>query len=742
MFDNFTFTFRTILIVLFISAAVCGEALSQTVIHVDNENPSASDDNPGTSNLPIKTIAGAANLADQINKSNTPVTVLVHPGTYRESVILPFISDHSNTPAEIVLEADSAGSVIVSGSDVWTGWTKKAGTDIYTHNWTYNWGAVPNPWPSETLEKIVRRREMIFIDGNLLKQVLSIEELEEKSFYVSEDENKVYVWPPADVNINDSTVEVAVRSGLLIVNNRENVTIRGFIFQHDNTGVDGNAVEINNSSNILIEGCSFIWNNWGGLRFNGSTDITARRNIANHNGGRGIEAWRIKNLLFEENTTSFNNWRGVRGNFTGFAVAGMKHLRIHDAVYRKHISLGNMTRGFWCDFDCENVVIEDSILADNLKDGIFIEANQGPFTIRNTAICNNKNGPGVLAANAENVELEGNVLYGNGDTQIALRGVTSSRAVSNWETGEEMHLRSKNWTMSNNVILGSNSGQTLIDVKESPADIFIDTINSDNNIWYNAENANVFKANGTHDFNGWKSITGQDTNSVFGDPDTSNMTDKQNNLLDTCMNQTSISIFSVSVDAITHDSVEISWSTSEPADSQVEYGPTESYGSTSELDTSLAFDHKVLLTGLSPETTYHFRLISKDQRGKTYLSYDFTFTTAKFADNSPPATPTVLTAIVISSSQINLSWGSSTDNVGVSGYRIYRNGSATTTTTDTYYSDTGLKQSTKYSYTVTAYDAAGNESEHSAQASATTLVDSAKLPPEAPGNLEVKVPQP
>jgi chitodextrinase len=150
----------------------------------------------------------------------------------------------------------------------------------------------------------------------------------------------------------------------------------------------------------------------------------------------------------------------------------------------------------------------------------------------------------------------------------------------------------------------------------------------------------------------------------------------------------------------------------------------------------------VLLTGLSPNTTYHFRVISKDQSGNTLVSNDFTFTTPQIIDNVPPTAPTVLTAIVISSTQINLSWGASTDNVGVTGYRIYRNGSPITTSTQTYYSDTGLAQSTKYSYTVTAFDAAGNESEHSEQASATTYADPSSLPPAAPGNLEVNVPQP
>ncbi len=82
--------------------------------------------------------------------------------------------------------------------------------------------------------------------------------------------------------------------------------------------------------------------------------------------------------------------------------------------------------------------------------------------------------------------------------------------------------------------------------------------------------------------------------------------------------------------------------------------------------------------------------------------------------------PTNLTASAVSSSAINLSWTASTDSAGVTGYNIYRNGTLLTTTANTAYSDTGLAASTQYSYTVAAYDAAGNTSIQSSPASATT----------------------
>lgn len=89
-------------------------------------------------------------------------------------------------------------------------------------------------------------------------------------------------------------------------------------------------------------------------------------------------------------------------------------------------------------------------------------------------------------------------------------------------------------------------------------------------------------------------------------------------------------------------------------------------------------------------------------------------------DNITPTTPAGLSATAVSSSQINLSWNASKDNVGVSGYKIYRDGTYLKSDTSASTSDTGLSPETPYCYTVSAYDAAGNESGQSSQACATT----------------------
>lgn len=91
-------------------------------------------------------------------------------------------------------------------------------------------------------------------------------------------------------------------------------------------------------------------------------------------------------------------------------------------------------------------------------------------------------------------------------------------------------------------------------------------------------------------------------------------------------------------------------------------------------------------------------------------------------DTTAPSVPGTPAATAASTTQINLSWTASTDNVGVTGYKIYRNGALLTTVTGTTYSNTGLTMGATYTYRVSAIDAAGNESAQSGQKDETTWI--------------------
>ena len=96
-------------------------------------------------------------------------------------------------------------------------------------------------------------------------------------------------------------------------------------------------------------------------------------------------------------------------------------------------------------------------------------------------------------------------------------------------------------------------------------------------------------------------------------------------------------------------------------------------------------------------------------------------TAQTLSDQEAPSTPASLEASAVSSSQIDLEWNESSDNVGVSGYTIFRNSQEIGTVSASSFSDEGLNPSTTYTYHVQAYDAAENTSELSDPASATTF---------------------
>jgi fibronectin type 3 domain-containing protein len=110
-------------------------------------------------------------------------------------------------------------------------------------------------------------------------------------------------------------------------------------------------------------------------------------------------------------------------------------------------------------------------------------------------------------------------------------------------------------------------------------------------------------------------------------------------------------------------------------------------------------------------------------------------------DWTPPSVPAALAATVVSSGEIDLAWNASTDNVGVTGYTVYRNGAAIATTPGgtLTYADTAVGHGFTYTYTVDAFDAAANHSPQSASTSSTTPDD---IPPTTPGSFAASATSP
>ena len=139
--------------------------------------------------------------------------------------------------------------------------------------------------------------------------------------------------------------------------------------------------------------------------------------------------------------------------------------------------------------------------------------------------------------------------------------------------------------------------------------------------------------------------------------------------------------------------------------------------------------------GLAPKTSYAYKISAYDASGHE-SSQSSVVSVLTLADTTKPTVPEGLSSGEITMSEINLNWGASTDNVSVTGYNIYRNGNKVGTSDTTTCHDSGLVPETTYTYKISAYDAAGNESGQSTSIAPKTSSDSQA--PTAPNNVNAQ----
>jgi chitodextrinase len=170
--------------------------------------------------------------------------------------------------------------------------------------------------------------------------------------------------------------------------------------------------------------------------------------------------------------------------------------------------------------------------------------------------------------------------------------------------------------------------------------------------------------------------------------------------------------------------IDLSWSASTDNVAVVGY---QIFRNTTKIATtaSPSFADKTVIPGVQ----YTYAVTAFDAAGNiSAQSSPVVAETSSVPDTTPPSVPTNLQSSNVTSSSLTVTWSASTDNVGVAGYQIFRNGAEVGATSTTSYADTGLVASTTYVYTVAAYDASGNVSTQSQQLTVTTAAAALMTP--------------
>lgn len=523
------------------------------------------DPRGGSGEGEFTTVKAAFDHAATLLQRGEGVKISIAPGTYREGEMEMWSEGWSEAArtAVFILEGEGDTPPVITGADDWSGdWELVEGTEnVFRKHWPYQFGLSPQNWESwgYLIDPRVARSEAVIVDGLIMLPIMleqfawvdpdgavMLEEtdastnvpgvwkplglkdpssLMPSTFGVVEAEQAIYVCPPDGVDLNAVPVEVSVRPALLNISGRENVVLRNLAFVHTATFVGKHAVGVSlAASNVLVEDCRFDQHGSKAFSISGEKQlgITIRRSTFNGNGWKGLATgYRTDNIIIEDCETSYNNWRGHTGLQYGWDAAGAKAFAVDTPigfVLRGHRAFANLTNGFWFDQSftpVANIEVTDSLFIGNqFGSQLYLEKLTGPVRVERNVIWNN-NGTRGIDGTSFNVHLKNNILYTASDGQPAIylhrRGTESEYA--NY---------SKDWSMRHNLTVSDTGSSQLLTDDSTPEQYrdFLETLEADGNVYFSVSPGYAFPlpGGGTGDLDAWRSVTGQDANSLWADP--------------------------------------------------------------------------------------------------------------------------------------------------------------------------------------------------------------------------------
>ena len=347
----------TVTLLVCVSIAVDVEAIEY---FVSKTHPAASDSNNGLSlDRPFKT------LGRGVQELQPGDILTIKAGVYREILTLGR-SGTSLKPIKVRAYPGDADLVVIRGSNVASGWTNES-----NGVWYVNWDPLPlvvYPEIWRDYGELSRRREMVFIGGSRLQQVLSKSELSDGRFWVDAASHRIYVGYSGD--LNSKFVEIAMRDRGIWSGSASYIEWDGLRVEHVANDYNMGAMHLGPNQKIL--NCRVENNNQVGI--SASTGTVMRNTVSGQNGRTGISLSGDGSLL-DSCTTDRNSWRYG----PGWACGGVKIIgnRPSGNTIVRHSASFNNGRGIYFDTTGSNNVVEASYLERNLIAGIQFEAAVG-----------------------------------------------------------------------------------------------------------------------------------------------------------------------------------------------------------------------------------------------------------------------------------------------------------------------------------------------------------------------------
>src|SRR4051794_10402028 len=425
------------------------------------------DTKSGTQSAPLRTIAAA------VDRAPGGTTIVIRQGVYRESL------GSLNKP--LILQPYPHEKVWVKGSVVAKDW------QVDSHGWRLdNWqtrfdGSHYDPGEITVEHPLAGKPEMVFVDGQPLQQVGSLNVLKQQTFFVDDQKHSLYIADdPRKKLIEASNFGHAFE----LYRGASGSIIRGLGFAHyANVKHEGAIRALDGASNIVFENNTFADNAGSSLLLYECRSVTLRSNTFLRAGYQGLSVWKSAGLTIDGNQFVANNYEhfATEGDFAG--AAGAKIFATSDVKARRNVFADNHCTGLWFDGSCDNCKVICNLFSKNDRAGVHVEESAHAMIVANEA--NQNGGAGIYISNSGNVRVYNNQLT---DSNPCIAIQDDSRVNSNpRETEQGIDYITAHIDLFNNVLVTTTAKHPLLwarDFNSTPLKSATQMIDGcDHNVW-------------------------------------------------------------------------------------------------------------------------------------------------------------------------------------------------------------------------------------------------------------------